>query len=198
MMTATWAPGAAPRATWRRRPMASGATLFVGNLNFDCPEEEIRAHFGQFGPVAELRLPIDTSTGKRKGFGFVDYGKNLEAALAAARSLDGTDFQGRKLRVTLAENEKGSSDSRKRKGAPGGGGGGGGGAQPQMFAGTPGTVAAVIDGTAEPQLLALLLEAKQYVGTQREAAQTLFSQQPQLYHALSLALDRAAPLLDDR
>ncbi len=90
-------------------------SLYVGNLPYRATEEELRALFEPYGPIAEIRVIGD------KGFGFVDIPEeNMEAAIEAT---NGTDFGGRPLRVNEAR-------PRTEGGGGGGrgfGGGGGGG-----------------------------------------------------------------------
>ena len=54
--------------------------------------------------MINLRLVVDRDTGKRKGFGFVEYA-DQETALSAVRNLNELDLQGRTLRVNIAEQD---------------------------------------------------------------------------------------------
>ena len=50
--------------------------LYVGNLNFDTTEDELRGHFEQKGITPKsVTLIKDKYTGKAKGFGFVASGR---------------------------------------------------------------------------------------------------------------------------
>jgi len=69
-------------------------TLYVGNLPYDCTEEELRQLFASYGPVEEVRLI------GAKGFAFVDV--PVEKAAEAISSLNGKDFRGRALTVNEA------------------------------------------------------------------------------------------------
>ena len=75
--------------------------LFVRNLIFSCAEEELRALFEPFGPLASIHLPLDIEK-KGKGFGFVQY-VIPEHATRARLVLDGSSFQGRLLHVMPAK-----------------------------------------------------------------------------------------------
>lgn len=86
--------------------------LYVGNLPFSAYEDDIRALFATYGEVSSVKLITDRETGRPRGFGFVEL--DDAAAEAAMQALDGKDFQGRTLRVNLAEER-----------APRSGGGGG-------------------------------------------------------------------------
>jgi RNA recognition motif-containing protein len=95
--------------------------LYVGNLPFHATEELVSQRFSQCGGVASVSVVLDRETGRSRGFAFVDM-ENDAAAQKAISELDGQDFEGRALRVRIAED-------RKQGGGGGGGyrGGGGGG-----------------------------------------------------------------------
>src|SRR5690606_38950141 len=90
--------------------------LFVGNLSFQTTEETIQRTFEQIGDVVEVKLMLDRETGRSRGFAFVSMA-TPEAAQKAIQALDGTDLEGRTLRVNEAE-------QRRDRGPRGGGGGG--------------------------------------------------------------------------
>ena len=92
--------------------------IYVGNLPFSATEQQVEELFAAHGEVVSVALPTDRETGRPRGFGFVEMEK--EAASAAIRALDGTDFGGRNLRVNEAE-------PRENRGGGGGRGFGGGG-----------------------------------------------------------------------
>lgn len=102
--------------------------IYVGNLPFTATEEQVEQLFAAHGEVVSVALPTDRETGRPRGFGFVEMEK--DAAAAAIRALDGTDFGGRNLRVNEAEpreNRGGGGGGRGGYGGGGGGYGGGGG-----------------------------------------------------------------------
>lgn len=47
--------------------------LFVGNLDFETTDADLKEHFGQVGQIRRVRLMTFEDTGKCKGFGFVDF-----------------------------------------------------------------------------------------------------------------------------
>ncbi|XP_030068099.1 heterogeneous nuclear ribonucleoprotein A0 [Microcaecilia unicolor] len=57
--------------------------LFVGGLKEDVAEEDLIAHFLQFGPVEKAEIIADKQSGKKRGFGFV-YFENHDSADKAA------------------------------------------------------------------------------------------------------------------
>ena len=87
--------------------------LYVGNLPFSATEDSLRNLFSEHGEVHSINLITDRDTGRPRGFGFVE----MENADAAIEALDGTEFEGRNLKVNVA----------KDRPDRGGGGGGGGG-----------------------------------------------------------------------
>ena len=76
--------------------------LYVGNLPWQATEEELEAHFAQAGPVKAVRIITEGGSGRSKGFGFVEMGDRA-AGEAAISSLDGTDFDGRSIKVNEAK-----------------------------------------------------------------------------------------------
>jgi cold-inducible RNA-binding protein len=75
--------------------------LFVGNLPFKSTEDALRAHFSQFGEVAQVRIMTDRDTGKPRGFAFVEM-TNDDEAEKAVTALNGREFEGRALTVNEA------------------------------------------------------------------------------------------------
>merc|ERR1719427_135455 len=47
--------------------------LFVGNLDFNTTEEQLKAHFEQYGEVEKVNMHKNHETGKSKGSGFVTF-----------------------------------------------------------------------------------------------------------------------------
>jgi len=90
--------------------------LFVGNLSFDVTENDLQDLFVAFGPVTEVNLMTDRSTGRSRGFAFVTMA-TPEGAQAAIQGMAGKDVKGRALTV---------NEARPREERSGGGGGRGG------------------------------------------------------------------------
>jgi RNA recognition motif-containing protein len=74
--------------------------MYVGNLSFQTPENEVRRLFEHFGPVVSVSIISERETGRSKGFGFVEM--NEQDALNAIAGLNGTELDGRKLAVNEA------------------------------------------------------------------------------------------------
>jgi RNA recognition motif-containing protein len=94
-----------------------GNKLYVGNLPFNTTEQSLNELFADHGAVTSARIITDRETGRSKGFGFVEM-SNGDEAQSAIETLNGQEFQGRKLVV----NEARPQEPR----APRGGGFGGG------------------------------------------------------------------------
>ncbi len=92
--------------------------LYVGNLDFNTTEAELRDVFAAHGAVSEVFMATDKFTGRPRGFAFVTMGSEPEAKAAIA-AIHGTKVGSRELTV----NEARPREER----APGGGGGYGGG-----------------------------------------------------------------------
>ena len=56
--------------------------VFVGNMNFQTTEAELRALFEPFGQVARVHIAMDRETGRARGFAFVEMPNDAEAARA--------------------------------------------------------------------------------------------------------------------
>jgi len=103
-----------------------GNRLYVGNLSFNTSNDAVRDAFARFGEVTDVHLVSDRQTGQPRGFGFVTMGTH-EAAQAAMAGMNGSNLDGRDLRVNEAEERQGGGGGRGGGGFGGGGGGGGGG-----------------------------------------------------------------------
>jgi RNA recognition motif-containing protein len=75
--------------------------LYVGNLSYQTESESLRTLFAQFGEVVSATILTDRDTGRSRGFGFVEMGSE-DAAAAAVQALNGTEFEGRNLKVNEA------------------------------------------------------------------------------------------------
>ncbi|VDO33083.1 unnamed protein product [Haemonchus placei] len=75
--------------------------LSVGNIPYQTTEDAIGNHFSQAGHVTNVRIVYDRETGRPKGFGFCEFADQA-GAQNAVNTLNGTDFNGRSLRVNYA------------------------------------------------------------------------------------------------
>ena len=91
--------GVAPRGP---KGSTGPTKLFVGGLSWDTDGAQLREAFSRFGPLVEATVVADRDTGRSRGFGFVTFEKPLDAA-NAARQMDGSELDGRTLRVNPAD-----------------------------------------------------------------------------------------------
>ena len=96
-----------------------GNKLFVGGLSWGTTDDSLKTAFAEFGEVTEAKVITDRESGRSRGFGFVTF-ESSEHAEAAVTALDGTEIDGRSVRVNEAQ-------ERSPRGGGGGGGRGGGG-----------------------------------------------------------------------
>ena len=110
--------------------------LYVGNLNFDSTEDQVRELFSNYGEVAEVKIIMDRFSGRSRGFAFVRMNTSDDAG-KAKEALQGQPFQGKALVIDWARTEqrdrpagdRPSGDRRER--SPMGGGGGAGEFRPR-------------------------------------------------------------------
>ena len=102
--------------------------IFVGNLDFNTSEEELRKLFETHGQVDRVSIMTDRDTGRSRGFGFVEMTSAEEGEKAIA-AMNGSQIGGRTLNVNEARPkvERGGGGGRDRGGRSAGHGGGGGG-----------------------------------------------------------------------
>ena len=76
--------------------------LYVGNLAYSTNDDRLMEVFRQHGDVTDAKVIMDRDTGRSKGFGFVEMPNDSEAT-EAIRALDGTDVDGRMIKVNEAQ-----------------------------------------------------------------------------------------------
>jgi cold-inducible RNA-binding protein len=89
--------------------------LFVGNMNFQTTETELRSLFEPFGQLARVRVVTDRETGRARGFAFVEMVNDGEA-VKAITALNGKEVGGRALNVNEARPKTESSAPRRDSG----------------------------------------------------------------------------------
>ena len=75
--------------------------IYVGNLSYDLSENELRQAFEEYGIVDSVKIIIDRYSNRSKGFGFLEMNDD-NAAKAAISGLNGTELDGRTLKVNEA------------------------------------------------------------------------------------------------
>lgn len=97
--------------------------IYVSNINYRTTNESFEELFAQFGEITSARIINDRETGRSRGFGFVEM-PNDEEAEKAIEAVNGMEFEGKELNVSVAR-ERERRDN--RQGGFGGGRGGFGG-----------------------------------------------------------------------
>ena len=75
--------------------------IFVARLNYGTSEEALGKLFEGFGEVESVKVIMDRSTGRSKGFGFVEMPNETEGT-NAINDLNDTEFDGRTIIVKKA------------------------------------------------------------------------------------------------
>ena len=108
--------------------------MYVGNLSYSVDSGTLTAWFSAHGTVESANIISDRETNQSRGYGFVEMSSEEEAK-AAIEALNGTEKDGRALKVSEANppKQRGGGGGRRFGGGGGGGfrggnrGGGGGG-----------------------------------------------------------------------
>jgi RNA recognition motif-containing protein len=117
--------------------------LFVGGLSWNTSDKGLFDAFARFGEVMEAKVITERDTGRSRGFGFVTFADPSVATEAIAQ-MDGTQLDGRFIRVNEAQDRGAGGGGRPGGGGPrreggfrSGGGGGFGGPRDGGFGGPP-------------------------------------------------------------
>jgi RNA recognition motif-containing protein len=91
----------------------STSRIFVGNLSFRTTEAQLKRYFEDIGPIVAVHIPVDATSQRSRGFGFVEFGTEEEARMAI-EVYDGRRLGGRNIHV------KPSNDAQPRRAKPDG------------------------------------------------------------------------------
>ena len=93
--------------------MKNGLTLYIANLNYSVEIDDLKKLLNPFGKVAWVKL-VMKEDGKKSGIAFA-YMPNGDQAKMAIKKLDGLAYQGRTLKVSIAqENGKNTPKGQQR------------------------------------------------------------------------------------
>ena len=101
--------------------------IYVGNLSWNMTDADLNELFISYGTVTNAKVLKDKTSGRSRGFGFVEM-EDDEAARTAIAALNDSEVQGRKLIVNESQPKAEGS----------GGGAGGGGFKKRSFGGGSG------------------------------------------------------------
>ncbi len=79
--------------------------IYVGNLPFSSTQEDLESLFGRHGTVQSVNVITDRETGRPRGFAFVEM-ESASDADEAIRALDGSNLDGRDIRVNEAQDRR--------------------------------------------------------------------------------------------
>jgi RNA recognition motif-containing protein len=94
--------------------------LFVGGLAWATDSDGLKNAFAEYGEVEEAKVITDRDTGRSRGFGFVTFSD--DDAAKSALALNGTELDGRTIRVDFATEKSGGGGRGGGRGGYGGGG----------------------------------------------------------------------------
>lgn len=83
--------------------------LYVGNLSYSVTNDQLEKLFSNYGEVKQVNII------EGKGFGFVEM-SNRSEAVKAREALNGSDFEGRTLKVDEARPPKNRDRDRQKRG----------------------------------------------------------------------------------
>ena len=89
--------------------------IYVGNLPYSVDSRELREAFEAYGAVSSAEVIFDRRTKRSRGYGFVEM-DNDQDARSAINALNGSDYQGRELRVD--ESKPKSEKTERRESVP--------------------------------------------------------------------------------
>lgn len=81
------------------------AKLYIGNIAYNVCKEDLCALFAEAGTVIASRVILDKTTGKSRGFGFVEMSTQNEAEKVISQ-FNGYSLLGRNLLVYLAHDDR--------------------------------------------------------------------------------------------
>ena len=91
-----------PHREDKRRPISKIKSLFVHSLPITATTESLTEHFSQSFALKHATVVLDRGTQRAKGYGFVTF-TDADDAQNAKELLNGSIYQGRKIRVEIAE-----------------------------------------------------------------------------------------------
>jgi len=84
-----------------KRAKTRSGKVFVGGLNSDISDEDVRNHFSQFGKILDIEMPFDKQKGQRKGFCFIVY-EAMDTVKAVLKNSSEATINGKKVDIKRA------------------------------------------------------------------------------------------------
>lgn len=88
--------------------------LYIGGIDEDMTESDIRDYFSNFGSVSNVHLPVDRATGQRRPFAFVEFDSENDAERVLANT--GHNIGGRDVDVQKPRSDSSRGGGRGRGG----------------------------------------------------------------------------------
>jgi len=95
--------------------------IYVGNLDFQSSEEELRTAFAVYGQIDRVSIVTDRDSGQRRGFGFVEMANDADGDKAIA-GLNGATLGSQALNVNEARPKREGGSFGGGRGRSGGSG----------------------------------------------------------------------------
>ena len=95
----------------------SVTTIYAGNLRYTTTEMDLKVIFERFGKVKYVNIVLDKDTKKPTGIAFIQM-PNGKHAKTAIDELNGSDLDGRTLKVSIAQNRIPLPEVKLKKSAP--------------------------------------------------------------------------------
>ena len=92
------------KAAEDKNSFLTGANLFVRNVGDDVNEKSLQALFSHYGTVLSVQIMRDATTGKSRGYAFVNF-DSFQSADEAILNLNGQYVNGRPIEVEYAYKE---------------------------------------------------------------------------------------------
>ncbi len=92
-------------------------SIYVGNLSYEINQQDLNEVFTEYGTVKRVHIPTDRSTGRPRGFAFVEMESDTDED-KAIQALDGAEWMSRELKVNKArprENRNSFSGGRNNR-----------------------------------------------------------------------------------
>jgi RNA recognition motif-containing protein len=88
--------------------------LYVGNLDYGTTEETLATLFATIGEVVSTKLIMDPTTGRSKGFGFIEMASKNDGIKAISK-LNGAEVNGRNIKVNEGQKKPAFSGNQNRR-----------------------------------------------------------------------------------
>lgn len=87
--------------------------IFVAGLSYQISEADLKELFEEYGSVSSAKIVTDRETRRSKGYGFVEM-ENEEEGQRAIEELNGAEYDGRTLSVSVARPRAEEGDRPRR------------------------------------------------------------------------------------